>query len=162
MAVPYGVGGRDDQLADMQALAQLEQASDELLRRHRVRGVYTEDQLRRKARTHECQPYDNVIEEARAADLIQTARAEMEESDYSDLVRVARLRERPALVVEWRRKGYTYPEIGRLLEVTADAARMVFNRAHARILRAMIAYPFYGWWTVYLSEVKRGRKKIGG
>lgn len=151
-----GYHGRDDQLSDMTAMG-VELQSDALLAG--CRGLYTEAGLRAKIERHERHVPDRILEEKQNNRIIEIAVTEMTEALVSDLIRLARLDERSAQVVEWRRDGWTYPEIGAALEMSEDAARKAFTRAHCRILRALISHPYYGLMEVYLAEVSRGRKK---
>ena len=141
MAERYGFG-RADQLADMQALTALEQASDALLRRHRVRGVYTEDDLTDRIREENAEVLRTAREIGLGAD-VEFSESLLETDEpptvtLYEVISAAHLTARQRQAVRLMRQLGRQAAVAEAMGIVRHAVSQLLSRAYVRI-RA--AYP---------------------
>ncbi len=140
MAVPYGVGGRDDQLADMERLTALEQASDELLRRHRVRGVYSDDDLTERIRQENREVLRTAREIGLGAD-VEFSESLLETDEpprvtLYEVISAAHLTARQRQAVRLMRQLGRQTAVAEAMGIVRHAVSQLLARAYLRIKRA--------------------------
>jgi hypothetical protein len=142
LMVPYGVGGRDDHSADMERLTQLEQASDELLRRHGVRGVYTDDDLTERIRAENAEALRTAREIGLGAD-VEFSESLLETDEpprvtLYEVISAAHLTARQRQAVRLMRKHGRQALVAEAMGVLRPAVSKLLARAYLRI---KAAYP---------------------
>jgi hypothetical protein len=139
---PYGVGGRDDHLADMQALTALEQASDELLALHGVRGVYSDADLTERIRAENAEALRTAREIGLGAD-VEFSESMLETDEQPrvtlyEVISAAHLTARQRQAVRLMRQLGRQAAVAEAMNVLRPAVSKLLARAYIRI---QAAYP---------------------
>jgi hypothetical protein len=142
LMVPYGVGGRDDHLADMQALTALEQASDELLALHGVRGVYSDADLTERIRAENAEALRTAREIGLGAD-VEFSESMLETDEQPrvtlyEVISAAHLTARQRQAVRLMRQLGRQAAVAEAMNVLRPAVSKLLARAYIRI---QAAYP---------------------
>lgn len=133
----------------------LEAQADQLLKQSSVMGrktgIYTEEQMRKHT-------YREVVSTQLATSSLAVAGADLSTlviSELQHLGRLAKLTDRQQDVWNLRILGLNIREIADVCGISERATRDRLTYARAKIIRAMIAYPYFGLWEVYYELVHR-------
>ena len=142
-------------LHDLWEFATDEERADMLLDYHRClnrrNGVLTERQLTRQMREHEVTNCDGLL-------LISIAQQEAEDyldDDIQTLFRMANMSDRECAIWKLHQLGSTQVEISNYIGVTHQYISKCLCGIRTKLAKAMIAYPYFGWYAVYMQEVRR-------
>lgn len=141
------------ELHDLWELADDEERADMLLQYHgclnRRAGCLSERQLSRIINRNELTNCEELIRisRAEAVDYI--------DDDIAKLFKLARLTDSQQTIWRLHMLGATQQESANDLGVSHQYVCQCLKSVRRKLSIAMIAYPWFGWYAVYLSEVRR-------
>lgn len=136
----------------------LELQADDLLKQScslgSKHGVYTERQLRRHCKRE-------IVDTELASLSISNANAELTELAIADLRHLGKLAKLTDLQQDaWNLRvlGMSIRKIAAACGVSTHAIQSRLELARFKVIRAMVAYPYFGLWEVYYQLIRRGCK----